>query len=145
MAKIYRVNSVIICDDLRIEVGGKEFIIGVYSGFIYAETLPILLPTFVVRISLSLKQNLTTGRVQIRNPRNLPIVDTELTFGKARRLDIPATVPFKVTPMVFDQYGRHTIHFSVEDGPLDRIASFELESSISHATSETPSPPGEAS
>jgi hypothetical protein len=48
--------EVIFCDDVRQEIGNKQSFIGVYSGDLLVERLPVVLPRLCVVASLTLPQ-----------------------------------------------------------------------------------------
>jgi hypothetical protein len=49
----YNVRFVIICDDIRQEVSGKEILIGVYNDAILCPAFPIVIQKLIVRVSVS--------------------------------------------------------------------------------------------
>lgn len=53
MSKSHRCVSVIYCDDVRLEVGGKLSLIGVYQNKLIAQQLPIVLPKLCVFVKVT--------------------------------------------------------------------------------------------
>jgi hypothetical protein len=49
----YEVISFLVCDDVRIEVSGKEILIGVYNNVIIFPSFPSSAPSLIFRVSVS--------------------------------------------------------------------------------------------
>jgi hypothetical protein len=52
MTTRYKTGSIVICDDVRMEVGGKESLLGVYRGVIVLQEFPTTLQKLCFRIPL---------------------------------------------------------------------------------------------
>lgn len=83
--KGYRVRSVIICDDARQEINGKEILIGVYNDSIIFNQFPARWPRLLFRISISVSRK-------------------DFQFMKAAIIDEDNKALFSTTqPLHFDQ------------------------------------------
>lgn len=69
----FTVNSVVICDDVRKEVNGKDILIGVYGGSIIVQSLPVNLP-IAVWVELTPAQ---VGHLEIDMKIHMPSNPTE--------------------------------------------------------------------
>lgn len=66
----YEVDSVIICDEIRTEVTGKQILIGVYAGVMLFSHLPIQIPKLVFRIQARTEAVISEFTFVIRTPNN---------------------------------------------------------------------------
>jgi hypothetical protein len=53
------IQSVILCDEVRTEITGKDIAIGVYNGHLILPQIPFVLPSLAVRYELSFRGNKT--------------------------------------------------------------------------------------
>src|SRR5437764_8652141 len=88
-------GTVIFCDDVRTEVGGKLSYIGIYKGFMGIHGIfPITLPKFCFAVSfwLSKKTELGTVRLWIFMPGDSddkPSIEGEFDPTSAPRVAVP--------------------------------------------------------
>jgi hypothetical protein len=70
MSDKYEIDSVIICDDFRTEVTGKQILIGVYTDVLVFTTLPTQIMRLTVRIQARSSEKLAKLKFQLKNPDN---------------------------------------------------------------------------
>src|SRR4051794_10219322 len=107
--KNFKIRSVILCDDVRQEVSGKEILIGVYNDVLIFGKMPSALTRLVCRVSLDLipprqaKANLLivdpSGEILIRG-NDLDIESSA---------DPPAIAGLIQGSVLFSQAGKYTI------------------------------------
>jgi len=69
MSQRIHIRSVILCDDVRQEVTGKEILIGVYNDSMIFPSLPGSLKQLILRISCDLlDKDLKTAVISLRDP-----------------------------------------------------------------------------
>jgi hypothetical protein len=125
MATTYRLVSLIICDDCRREDNGKDIIIGTYTGAMISPTLPIILPTFVLRFEIIPHQIEYKKTVaSMKNPLGEEMFRVEgiLSVGRPQ---YGASFFYKVSPLVITMAGDHTIHLGLDEEP-EQIAVFTI-------------------
>jgi len=54
---MHRQISTIFCDDIRQEIGSKLSLMGVYSGVMFVDTFPVILPKLCVSITATTSSN----------------------------------------------------------------------------------------
>ncbi|MBC2715673.1 MAG: hypothetical protein HF978_10215 [Desulfobacteraceae bacterium] len=92
--------SVIICDDVREEKGGKRSFMGIYGDNIIVKEIPKLLPQLhVVFLVEEIKEPFSDIRLEVKMPEAKPVVMKfkvpVLEVGKNWQISI-GIVPFKI-------------------------------------------------
>lgn len=115
-----------ICDDIRLEINGKPFIIGLYPNNMTFESLPAVLPQIAVWVTIisDIKTPLKKFTVSVTFPGNKEISadydmpDTAITnsFPDATRFEASVTVP--VRPFVVSEPGILTVLVKYDGGVL---------------------------
>lgn len=128
MASSYKVHAVILCDDIRMEIGGKPILLGVYADAIVVEgNLPIVLPTLSVYIQLKTeKKRYERNEISLRDPNN-----TEVAKLQGMPADFPypqflGNIMFRLTPVILTSEGRYTVHFGMEEAPEEICGFFVI-------------------
>jgi len=125
--KGYKFLSLMISDDIRKEDNGKEIIIGVYTDKIIVDTVPALLPTFVLRFEVDAYQkHYDNISATIYGPDKKEIVNVGFTSVNDVDITRRAVVPLKVSPIVFHAFGRYEVHLGM-DCRERLVGSFSLE------------------
>jgi hypothetical protein len=76
MSQRIHIRSVILCDDVRQEVTGKEILIGVYNDSMIFPSLPGSLKQLILRISCDLlDKDLKTAVISLRDPSGTKLSD----------------------------------------------------------------------
>jgi len=117
---------VIVCDDARMEISGKEILIGVYNYIILLAQFPTAVAQFIVRIVLDLEdKSAKKFSAFVKDPNGSPIA----RFGgdlAQFNYDDPIAVGAAITPVTFQIPGRYTIEFALDDDPLEIISDFTI-------------------
>jgi hypothetical protein len=126
MSSKFKIRSVLICDDIRQEVSGKEILIGVYNDSMLFNTFPARLRQLVIRtvidmidksvtrITLSLKDPNGTALGNFVAPLNEMDLTSYIAFG------------FGIQDVVLYSPGPYSIYLSADDDPEEKISDFEV-------------------
>jgi hypothetical protein len=129
MTKKFEARSIIICDDVRAEAGGKQMIFGLYDEEILVQSFPVVLPKLCFRIStrvygsdpktISFKIHGKDGQeiVNFSGP-HAPDPQQSIIGGYRRYGSL-----FAVQPCVFTAPGTFTISMGM-DGPPRKVGEF---------------------
>ena len=121
----WRPNALIICDDLRVEINGKQILIGVYAG-------DIIFPSFPAKL------NQLLFRVEIRgnSEKNEHIIFKVKASDGTQLLEVVGQAPladpnensvfiFGLHQPVFDKAERYVVEFGY-DGAIEEIGEFKV-------------------
>lgn len=128
MQSNYKINHVIVCDDLRREANQKEIIIGLYpTAEIIFQSLPAIIPMLTFRIQLHILHEPLHGHIkfQVRGP------DGKTRFTMEGEIEAPAPAPtaavvFQKIPCDFDIEGNFDLLFGINNERLRKIGSFKV-------------------
>jgi hypothetical protein len=125
VASEYKVEHVIVCDDVRREDNGKELLIGVYNhAIIVAEDPPYTLMKLCFRILVDLR---STGKKKmvfvINTPSGRDFLSAEGTVEAERAEKTSLILP--IFPARLPELGIYTIKFAL-DGKPRKIGEFEV-------------------
>jgi hypothetical protein len=131
----WRPNALIICDDLRVEVNGKQILIGVYAG-------DIIFPAFPSRI------NQLIFRIEVRRDTLNEQVNFRVSKAADRTtiIEVASPVPspdphensvfvFGLDHPVFERPESYVVEFGF-DGSLEEIGEFKVRTPQSPSESE---------
>jgi hypothetical protein len=125
--KIAQKIHVIMCDDLRREVGNKMSLMGVYSGDILLNRLPSTLKSLVFVLVL---ENLLTPFKKIFVTLKLPKdKSNELVIDAPQKVNLKMNMNlgFGFSPVVLQNSGNAKVEFRFDDDKKPRIVySFEI-------------------
>ena len=124
--KNYTVKSVIICDDARQEMTGKEILIGVYNDTIVVERLPATLVKFVIRVAIRVSKDhfFKKFSLQVIDEAKNKIVDAnqDITMPPP---DPNMLIGVQLQNLTFAQSGTHEVFFGFDDD-MQKISEFEI-------------------
>lgn len=125
MVEGYKFNSLIICDDARLEASGKEILIGVYNDAIVSPTFPFQLPSICFRVSVRLeRENFKNMNFTLRSPSGKDVIaTTQKVLSQSNKMQTIFIIGF-ANPM-FDVTGTYSVMFGL-DRPAERIGTIEL-------------------
>jgi hypothetical protein len=118
-----------VCDDVRVEQGGKFTLVGYYGKSIIVQSLPITLPKicfFAQFESSSWQPN--SLRIRLINPSGNVMFETP--SSNVPQLDEPSVIPreyqqatmiFQFAPMTFSEQGEHFVEYELSGWPPYRI------------------------
>lgn len=118
-----KVSSVVLCDDVRREISGKDILIGAYAGTIVVASIP-----FALRVALWVEIEATeTGVLEIhlritldgKKPSDLKI---------ALLIDRPATIAAPITNLNLngDVEGKLQIEWSLDKIRWETVKTYEV-------------------
>lgn len=115
-----RVNGIIVCDDIREEVGGKLTLVGVYSGGLRLDgstAFPTLMKSLCVFIRVSLEEgDLLPDRLDVRGSFNgEQVLEHAGTLSVVNRAE-PVTVRMAFVPFTLRGFGEMRFEFTFSSG-----------------------------
>lgn len=138
-----RMRSMIICDDIRQEMSGKEIIIGVFSaGIRFHGPPPGRLRQVFLRSELDLDQS-RRFRLRITAPSGVTIADVTQEI----ELEHPGRVitALRHEDLVLYEEGIYKIESAFDEGPLEETdtlpVTFAPAKTVTAKTTTFPSPP----
>jgi hypothetical protein len=126
MSERYKLRSVIICDDVRQEISGKEILIGVYNYSVLFHQFPAGMPQLVMKIAIKLiDKEAKSFLLHLRDPNGTVIgqIGGDLTN---LNYDEPVSIGAIIVPLTFYAPGLYTIDFALDGDPLEIIYDFEV-------------------
>src|SRR5829696_5650915 len=111
-----QVTAVFACDDVRLEVTGKQIFIGVYGPDIGVETFPTQISISFVMLTNVKKAKQVLIKTRILGPSGAPLVSAEISFESLAD-QLSAILPATRLVTVFSSSG--TLCFQVDDGNED--------------------------
>nr|WP_298686368.1 hypothetical protein [uncultured Dongia sp.] len=122
----YRIGSVILCDDARVEIMGKETLIGVYNGVLVVQTVPHAMQKLCFRLPISIPGKINGKAIfQIIGPEQQKLV--EVTGDVALDPSDPGyELPFglAVGNFVLPSFGQYDVRFVIGDGKPRSVTKF---------------------
>jgi hypothetical protein len=126
MARNYKIDHIIICDDVRREDNKKEIIIGMYpNGEIVFANLPAATPVLTFRLQFRFPEPLrANAQFQVRSPSK------SLIFSVEMEIEAPAPPQILVlqiqrSPSTFVEDGDFDILLGIDDKPR-KIGQFKV-------------------
>jgi hypothetical protein len=122
-----KLNALIVCDDIREELGGKLTLVGVYAGGLLLDksiVFPSLMKSLCLFVRLSLDDNdPLPEKVTLRGSLNgEKLFEHTGTVNVANRSE-PVTVRLAFVPFTLRAFGEMTFQFTFSAG-ADTIHSF---------------------
>ncbi len=109
------IASVIICDDVRTEINGKEILIGVYNQALIVKELPFTM-RLTFRVSLTLKMpDQRTCSFAVSDPDGETLLSLEGTDLPVTTLGESFVCGFAVQNITFKKEGEYNFHFGVDE------------------------------
>ena len=126
MSQKYKLRSVIICDDVRQEVSGKEILIGVYSYSMLFPSFPSIVPKLVIRIFMDLLDRTAKNfELNWKDPNGTPIANFKTQLPQAIPNE-PLLLGFLIGPLTFNIEGVYPVELSLENEPAETIYDMEI-------------------
>jgi hypothetical protein len=119
-----KVINVLVCDDIRREMSGKEILIGAYADVIIVKQIPIKLRSLFVRVLFRISEGTERKFIfKLIDPNKRTIVEGEGSF-EVKKTTEPATLPLALGEVEFHAQGIYTIHVSIGGGPTRKVGEF---------------------
>ncbi|SRR6266567_5400027 len=126
MSDLFNVRSVLLCDEVREEVGGKQLIIGAYAGV----TLLQFVPFFVSKITLRFEINVSRSHFDhvectILRPNGSIFTHEIKPSFDARFPNFPTSIVFVLSGLNFEYVGNYAVLLAM-DGAPERVGDFTI-------------------
>jgi hypothetical protein len=117
--KGYTIKSIVVCDDIRQEISGKEILIGVYNDVMVFTQFPAIWPLLIVRFSVLLeRQDFKTLRAYVKDQRDRQVFTTSQALNfSAVNIEEPVLVGFAIRALKFDEPSRYRIFLGLDSEP----------------------------
>jgi hypothetical protein len=125
MAKKYKIKSCLICDLARKEQGGKDILIGIYSGTMMSQVIPFSIPIFAVWIEMKPeKTHYEHLTIEIVDPNGTLVAGAKggINFSDTRGY---TGIPFQFGTATFLVEGKYKIRFG-SDNLMEEIGEFSV-------------------
>ena len=123
--KDFILRSMLICDVARKELGGKDILIGVYSGSMLSKDVPFSMPSFAVWLEVRpLKKSYKSVALEIITPKEETLIAAN---GQVVLLDNSefSGIPFQFGSFMFPMEGIYKVKFGF-DGKLEEVGNFKI-------------------
>lgn len=102
-------------DDVRVELGNKFSIMGVYSGGMDfgVQPLPIFLPSLAIFITAKGLEDSSNISLTARSPNGAVISSIQPQPIIIERPEFPAAIFFKLSPFAVSEYGSYTFNIKI--------------------------------
>ena len=125
-----KLNYLILCDDIRQEVGNKVTLVGIYGNQIYVSKFPYTFPKICMQISLGG----VTGRVKvdihIRKSRNRKIInkfnDIDLNPPTKRKTQ-QLILSLGIVPFIVNEKGDYIVEIIFDKGKSKISYKFNID------------------
>jgi hypothetical protein len=125
MADTFYCRSVLLCDEIREEVGGKQFIIGAYAGAILLPFVPFYVARLMIRFEIRVNTgNFDHAECTILRP-NSSILHHDTKPLVVRFVRYPTTLVFDLSGISFEQTGEHAVLLAMDSAP-ERVTTFSI-------------------
>ena len=125
MAKDWSLVTNVIADEVRLELDGRPFIVGIYSHGISARYFPATMPVFSVYIEAKGKKN-EYGKCVLSvcddTGRELARAETQ---AKVAYAEYPFALLFRLNNVTFPSPGEYKLYLGLDSEP-EPISSFYL-------------------
>ena len=109
-----KIQSVIICDDIRKEITGKDILIGVYAGGINVPSYPVTLPlAFWIVLDPEQSSNYKC-EITIQSPSGNPPIKMEAEIEVGQPVG-PGILALSKVPIRIENDGDITVSLKVDD------------------------------
>jgi hypothetical protein len=125
MASGYKLNYLMVCDEARQEVSGKDILIGVYNDVIFTRQIPSPLPIICFRISVRLERvDFKTVYFAIKKPDGTDLISNSRPL-LGQNIDYQTIINMQFIGPTFPMQGRYSIWFGLDE-PAKEIGSIVL-------------------
>lgn len=124
----YRVLSVILCEEIRNEQGGKQSLLGVFDGELIVPGVPAVIARLSFRVAVQAgKTSLTDLAMRVISiTSGTQVFEVRKNLEKPGRPKNKSAFGFSFTPAILPDEGEYTIEFALNDFPLVKISGFSV-------------------
>jgi hypothetical protein len=125
MSEKIKIRSVIICDDVRREMSGKEILIGVYNDGMIFPAIPAQLKQLVIRVGSDVLDNTAKKfTLTLKDPNGTPLGQFPGTFTPLTNPEDHTLFGFIFQGPTLYSGGIYTIELGIEEDPPFKISDF---------------------
>lgn len=124
-SRAFKLTSLIVCDDIRQEVTGKQILVGVYTGTIILSSFPAALNKLCIRITGWVSGGVGTRKavLAIDGPDKKNVLRDDSIVLNVARPDQQIVLNITLGSFEFREQGKYKIRFGVE-GPARQVGMF---------------------
>jgi hypothetical protein len=106
---------VIICDDIRQEIGGKQTLIGTYNEVMIVPAIPAILPSIAFRVAINMSRtDYKTCQFKLSSPGGSPVIQSGGNV-QVQRTDEYVSFVFQSTIVTMPELGEYPIEFGLDE------------------------------
>jgi hypothetical protein len=122
-----KIRSVILCDDARQEMNGKEILIGVYNDIIIFSKFPAFLRQLIIRISCDIVDgDAKSISMYVKDPSGTTVFENRLLIPP--EIGEHQVIGYIIQGLTFYSEGTYSVEVSIADDPPLRISDFVVRS-----------------
>ena len=117
MSDSFLCRSVLFCDEIREEVGGKQIIIGAYSGVTLIPFVPFLVSKLTMRFEIKVEgSHFDHAECTLLRPNGSIFVHETKPFD-TKFPEFPTSIVFLFTSLNFEYVGQYTVLLAMDSAP----------------------------
>ncbi|MDY0873119.1 DUF6941 family protein [Dongia rigui] len=122
----YRLGTLTICDDVRLEINGKETIVGLYNNVLVVPSVPHRMLKLCFRLPLFLAEPVSSkAKFEVFSPSGKVMLSAEGDIEvKTIEEESPAPFTIAVGNALLPEFGTYHVKFIIGPGKPKRVASF---------------------
>jgi hypothetical protein len=123
MAETFKCRSMLLCDEVREEVGGKHLIIGAYAGVILIPFVPFFATRLSMRFEISVdRPHFDHASCTVLRPNKSIFYHWDMPFD-TRYPEFPTSIIFYLSGLNFEHTGMYTVLLAM-DSPPETVGDF---------------------
>jgi hypothetical protein len=117
MSETFACRSVVVCDEVREEIGGKHILIGTYSGVILLPFVPFYVPKLTFRFEVKAElSHYDHVECTVLRP-NGSIFSHDTRSLHVRFPEFPTAIVFVLLGLSFEQTGDYAVLLAMDSAP----------------------------
>jgi hypothetical protein len=123
----YKLAYVLMCDDVRQEINGKEILIGVYNDVMLLNSFPAIFAKLIFRVVIRKtkeKSTLNTFTMRLTSPDSKTLVDYSSSVEQVKQSETLVIFNIALQGVAIAAPGRYTLFFGIDEKPRE-VWSFE--------------------
>lgn len=122
----YRIGTIIVCDDVRVEVSGKETLVGVYNGVVVIPSFPATMAKLCFRLPIYADHPFDASMTfQVYSPSKKKLIEIK-GDASANPSDAGHELPFgfAIGNLSLPEPGEYEVRFCFGPAKPKRVSSF---------------------
>jgi hypothetical protein len=125
MNEAFLCRNVLVCDEIREEVGGKQLIIGAYAGVILIPFLPFFSPKISVRFEIKVdKPHYDHAECTVFRPNGSIFYHDTRAFD-IRYPEFATAIIFVLNGLIFEHTGEYALLLAMDSAPM-AVGNFSI-------------------